>query len=97
MWVTRLDRARDFVNEAYAEFACGPGCGIEEARSLDWRSRIHPDDVDQIIAESIAGEASLKLLRSRVATGGGMTSIAGCGPCRSPASARTASWSVSSA
>jgi PAS domain S-box-containing protein len=60
MWVTRIDRVRDFVNESYAEFACGPGCDIEEARKLDWRERIHPDDVERIIAESIAGEASLK-------------------------------------
>jgi PAS domain S-box-containing protein len=60
MWVTRLDRTRDFVNEAYAEFACGPDCDPEEARKLDWRTRIHPDDVDRIVAESIAGEASLK-------------------------------------
>jgi PAS domain S-box-containing protein len=60
MWVTRLDRARDFVNEAYAEFACGPDCDLETARTLDWRSRIHPDDVERIVAESIAGEASLK-------------------------------------
>ena len=44
MWVTRLDRRRDFVNEAYAEFACGPGCDHEEARLLDWRTRIHPED-----------------------------------------------------
>ena len=60
MWVTRLDRSRDFVNEAYAMFACGPGCEFEEARTLDWRSRIHPEDVDRIVAESIAGEASLQ-------------------------------------
>ncbi len=60
MWVTRLDRMRDFVNEAYAEFACGPGCDHEEARKLDWRERIHPDDVERIIAESLAGEASLQ-------------------------------------
>src|SRR4051812_18270 len=59
MWVTRLDRVRDFVNEAYADFACGPGCDFEEARTLDWRSKIHPGDVDRIVAESIAGEASL--------------------------------------
>jgi len=58
MWVTRLDRTRDFVNEAYAEFSCGPGSDHEEARTLDWRTRIHPDDVDRIVAESIAGEAS---------------------------------------
>jgi len=60
MWVTRLDRSRDFVNEAYADFACGPGCDHEEARTLDWRDRIHPDDVDRIVAESVAGEASQK-------------------------------------
>lgn len=58
MWVTRIDRTRDFVNEAYAEFACGPGGDKDEARLLDWRARIHPDDVDRIVAESIAGEAS---------------------------------------
>jgi PAS domain S-box-containing protein len=57
MWVTRLDRTRDFVNDAYAEFA---GMSREEARVLDWRTRIHPDDQDRLVAESIAGEASLK-------------------------------------
>ncbi|HEX6660685.1 MAG TPA: PAS domain-containing protein [Sphingomicrobium sp.] len=60
MWVTRLDRVRDFVNDAYAEFACGPDCSREEARTLDWRERIHPDDLERIVAESIAGEASLE-------------------------------------
>ena len=60
MWVTRLDRVRDFVNDAYAEFACGPGCDREEARTLDWHKRIHPDDVERIVAESVAGEASLQ-------------------------------------
>ena len=60
MWVTRIDRVHDFVNAAYAEFALGPDCDFEEARKLDWRTRIHPDDVDRIVAESLAGEASLK-------------------------------------
>ena len=57
MWVTRLDRARDFVNDAYAEFV---GLSREEAMVLDWRTRIHPDDVERLVAESIAGEASLE-------------------------------------
>ena len=58
MWVTRLDRTRDFVNDAYMEYL---GTDDREvARTYDWRSGIHPDDVDRIIAESIAGEASLK-------------------------------------
>ncbi|WP_310468224.1 PAS domain S-box protein [Sphingomonas sp.] len=55
MWVTRLDRTRDFVNDAYADFL---GMSREEARAFDWRGRIHADDVDRIVAESIAGEAS---------------------------------------
>ncbi|MGI8611903.1 MAG: PAS domain S-box protein [Sphingomicrobium sp.] len=55
MWVTRLDRTRDFVNEAYAEFVGGTR---EEVSNIDWRTRIHPDDVDRIVAESIAGEAA---------------------------------------
>jgi PAS domain S-box-containing protein len=57
MWVTRLDRTRDFINGAYAEFVGGTR---EEAANLDWRTRIHPDDVDRIVAESIAGEATRK-------------------------------------
>ncbi len=54
MWVTRLDRTRDFVNEAYVDFVGG---NRAEACKLDWRSRIHPDDVDRIVEELIAGEA----------------------------------------
>jgi PAS domain S-box-containing protein len=57
MWVSRLDRTRDFVNDAYAEFL---GVGAEEACHFDWRGAIHPDDSERIVAESIAGEASLK-------------------------------------
>jgi len=57
MWVTRLDRTRDFVNEAYCEFA---GLKPEEINTHNWREWIHPDDWDRIVAESVAGEASLK-------------------------------------
>ena len=58
MWVTRLDRTRDFVNDAYLEFL--GTSDREEARTYDWRQVIHPDDHDRIIAESLAGEASLQ-------------------------------------
>ena len=58
MWVTRLDRTRDFANDHYVEFVCGPGGSREEAEKLDWRTRIHPDDVERIVAESLAGEAT---------------------------------------
>ncbi|MGQ0559796.1 MAG: PAS domain S-box protein, partial [Sphingosinicella sp.] len=57
MWVTRVDRKRDFVNQAYVDFL---GVSHEEAREFDWRTIIHPDDADRILGESLAGEASLK-------------------------------------
>jgi len=58
MWVTRLDRIRDFVNDAYMEYLGSDD--REAARLYDWRSGIHPDDVERVLAESIAGEASLE-------------------------------------
>jgi PAS domain S-box-containing protein len=57
MWVTKLDRKRGFVNRAYADFL---GVPYEEALDFDWRTRIHPDDIGRIVAESLAGEATLK-------------------------------------
>jgi PAS domain S-box-containing protein len=58
MWVTKLDRRRNFVNRAYVDFM---GVTYEEAVDYDWRNIIHPDDAARILAESLAGEASLKL------------------------------------
>ncbi|HYF84782.1 PAS domain S-box protein, partial [Azospirillum sp.] len=55
IWVTRADRRRAFVNQAYVEFYGGT---YEEARDADWREKLHPDDVDRIRAESLAGEAT---------------------------------------
>src|SRR4029079_12385 len=55
MWVTRLDRTRDFVNDAYVDFVGGDR---ENARTIDWRERIHPEDHDRIVAESIDGQAT---------------------------------------
>ena len=83
MWVSRLDRTRDFVNDAYADFL---GVGAEEACHFDWRNAIHPDDSERIVAESIAGEASLKRFTLEGATAGRTGSIAGCGRSRSRAS-----------
>ena len=57
MWVTKLDRMRSFVNRAYVEFL---GISYEEAVDFDWRIRIHPDDYERLVAESLAGEASMK-------------------------------------
>ncbi|MCY7340043.1 MAG: PAS domain-containing protein, partial [Sphingomonas bacterium] len=55
MWVTRLDRTRDFVNDAYVELM---GVGREEARQINWAQRIHPDDYQRMVDETLAGEAS---------------------------------------
>jgi PAS domain S-box-containing protein len=57
MWVTRADRVRDFVNDAYADFL---GMPREVARLADWREFIHPDDQERLLRESIAGEATGK-------------------------------------
>ena len=57
MWVTRLDRKREFVNEAYLHFA---GLTRDTSPTHEWRDFIHPDDWDRVVAESIAGEASLQ-------------------------------------
>ncbi|MCY7271760.1 MAG: PAS domain-containing protein [Sphingomonas bacterium] len=55
MWVTRLDRSRDFVNQAYIELM---GVAPEEARRINWMERVHPDDRAAVVAATIAGEAS---------------------------------------
>ncbi|MEA3009362.1 MAG: hypothetical protein QOJ91_1054 [Sphingomonadales bacterium] len=70
MWVTKLDRRRSFVNRAYVEFL---GISYDEAVDFDWRTVIHPDDAARIVAESIAGEASLATfeLVARYRSGGG--------------------------
>ncbi len=57
MWVSNPDRTRSFVNKAYVDFL---GMSYEDAAKLDWRTILHPDDHDWVVAESIAGEASLE-------------------------------------
>ena len=57
MWVTKLDRTRSFANQAYVDFL---GLPFAEAIAFDWRERLHPDDQQRVVQESIAGEASLK-------------------------------------
>jgi PAS domain S-box-containing protein len=53
MWVTRLDRSRDFVNDAYVELM---GVDREEAMRVEWSTRIHPDDFPRMVADTRAGE-----------------------------------------
>ena len=58
MWVTRTNGAREFVNQAYVDFL---GEGGEAALTFDWRKVLHPDDLDRILHEQLAGEASRQL------------------------------------
>jgi len=55
IWVTNRDRTRAFVNQAYVDYM---GQDYETARTADWRSYIHPDDQDRVVAEAAAGEAT---------------------------------------
>jgi len=55
MWVTRLDRHREFVNDAYLDFA---GIRRDQVNEHEWREFIHPDDFERVVVESMAGEAS---------------------------------------
>ncbi|HLZ04298.1 MAG TPA: PAS domain-containing protein [Bradyrhizobium sp.] len=57
MWVTKLDRTRSFVNQAYLDFL---GLPFEEAVVFDWRKALHPDDLPRILQQQMSGEASLK-------------------------------------
>ncbi|HWW26428.1 MAG TPA: PAS domain-containing protein, partial [Caulobacter sp.] len=57
MWISGGDGLRLFVNAAYVQFA---GVTYEEALVLDWRSRLHADDLPAILKAQIAGEASRK-------------------------------------
>jgi len=55
MWITGEDGLRIFVNAAYVDFA---GVTYDQALVLDWRSRLHGDDLKRILKAQIAGEAS---------------------------------------
>jgi PAS domain S-box-containing protein len=58
MWVTRGDGKRAFANQSYIDFL---GVPYEAALNHDWRANLHPDDLDRIMKEQVAGEASRKL------------------------------------
>lgn len=55
MWVTRLDRHREFVNDAYLSFV---GIPRSEVNAHEWRDFVHPDDFERVVVESMAGEAT---------------------------------------
>ncbi len=57
VWVTNADRTRAFVNHTYVEFMGGT---YEDCLVGDWRTYLHPEDWDRILAEQVAGEGSLQ-------------------------------------
>ncbi|PZQ50250.1 MAG: hybrid sensor histidine kinase/response regulator, partial [Phenylobacterium zucineum] len=48
---------REFVNKAYVEFA---GLDYEAAVTMDWRTRLYPEDLPDILKAQVQGEASRK-------------------------------------
>ena len=91
MWVTRLDRVRDFVNEAYADFASAPAAattrrGCSTGASGSTRRR-RPDRR----REHRRGGDAASDSRWRAGTGASTANIAGSGRCRSRASGPTGS------
>ncbi len=57
LWLSRPGGAREFVNSAYVAFLGG---SLEDAMVADWRTRLHPDDLNRILREQVAGESSRK-------------------------------------
>ena len=55
MWVSRPGGIREFVNKAYVEFT---GLDYEGAVTMDWRTRLFPEDLPGILKAQVAGEAS---------------------------------------
>ena len=58
MWISRTDGSREFANRAYVDFL---GEGYEASLAFDWRKVLHPEDLDRILKEQVAGENSRKL------------------------------------
>ena len=57
MWTTRPGGVREFVNQAYVDFA---GLDYDAALGLDWRTRLFPDDLPAILKAQVQGESSRK-------------------------------------
>ncbi|MDO8295495.1 MAG: ATP-binding protein [Caulobacter sp.] len=57
LWISRLGGAREFVNTAYVAFLGG---SYDDALHIDWRARLHPDDLQRVLREQAAGESAMK-------------------------------------
>ena len=60
LWLSKTDGRRDFVNQAYVDYL---GLPYEQALEFDWREALHPDDLQRILKEQVAGEASRRPFR----------------------------------
>jgi len=57
LWLSLPGGTREFVNSAYVAFLGGT---YDDAITADWRTRLHPDDLDRILREQVAGESGMK-------------------------------------
>ncbi|MFZ5669351.1 MAG: ATP-binding protein [Pseudomonadota bacterium] len=57
LWVSRPGGSREFVNTAYVEFVGG---SYQDALDIDWRTRLHPEDLHRILREQAGGEGALR-------------------------------------
>ena len=96
MWVTRLDRVRDFVNDPYVEFVGGPRSRGMRGRSTGARGSI-PTTSSASSRRASPAKPRCSRSRSRARYRRATANIAGCAACRSRASTPTASWPGSSA
>src|SRR5690606_15337238 len=64
MWVSAPDGTREFVNEAYVEYL---GLPYEEAKAVDWRTRIAPEHLDRVMAAETEakGDAEVVIMEAK--------------------------------
>ena len=91
MWVTRLDRVRDFVNDAYVEFVAGLAATDEAPDARLAQPRSIPTTSTGSSPRASPARRRGSRSRSRGATCAATANIAGCAACRSRASGRTGS------
>jgi len=77
MWVTRIDRVRDFVNDAYVDFVCGPECDMKWLGSSTGAPASTPTTSTGSSPKASPARPRCRPSRSRAATVAGTANIAG--------------------
>lgn len=55
LWLSLPGGAREFVNTAYVAFVGG---SYDDGLNVDWRTRLHEEDLNRVLKEQVAGETS---------------------------------------